>query len=269
VIRIRRLTKQYGDNAVLRGVDLDAAAGEFVVVLGESGAGKSTLLRCVNRLAVADGGELNVDGMDAVQCADTRALRQRVAMIFQHHNVVPRLSALKNVLTGRLGAVSTLASVMHFFSREDIALAHECLGRVGLAHKAHERTDSLSGGQMQRVGIARALAQRPKLILADEPVASLDPQTSRKVLQYLHDASRDLGITVLCNLHQVDYAREFADRIVGLAQGRVVFDGAPQAMGPDDIDRIYMPQPVFDRKDTASNPAALGMPAMAGTQGRT
>jgi phosphonate transport system ATP-binding protein len=269
VIRIRRLTKQYGDNAVLRGVDLDAAAGEFVVVLGESGAGKSTLLRCVNRLAVADGGELKVDGMDAVQCADTRALRQRVAMIFQHHNVVPRLSALKNVLTGRLGAVSTLASVMHFFSREDIALAHECLGRVGLAHKAHERTDSLSGGQMQRVGIARALAQRPKLILADEPVASLDPQTSRKVLQYLHDASRDLGITVLCNLHQVDYAREFADRIVGLAQGRVVFNGAPQAMGPDDIDRIYMPQPVFDRKDTASNPAALGMPAMAGTQGRT
>jgi phosphonate transport system ATP-binding protein len=269
VIRIRRLTKQYGDNAVLRGVDLDAAAGEFVVVLGESGAGKSTLLRCVNRLAVADGGELKVDGMDAVQCADTRALRQRVAMIFQHHNVVPRLSALKNVLTGRLGAVSTLASVLHFFSREDIALAHECLGRVGLAHKAHERTDSLSGGQMQRVGIARALAQRPKLILADEPVASLDPQTSRKVLQYLHDASRDLGITVLCNLHQVDYAREFADRIVGLAQGRVVFNGAPQAMGPDDIDRIYMPQPVFDRKDTASNPAALGMPAMAGTQGRT
>jgi phosphonate transport system ATP-binding protein len=269
VIRIRRLTKQYGDNAVLRGVDLDAAAGEFVVVLGESGAGKSTLLRCVNRLAVADGGELKVDGMDAVQCADTRALRQRVAMIFQHHNVVPRLSALKNVLTGRLGAVSTLASVLHFFSREDIALAHECLGRVGLAHKAHERTDSLSGGQMQRVGIARALAQRPKLILADEPVASLDPQTSRKVLQYLHDASRDLGITVLCNLHQVDYAREFADRIVGLAQGRVVFNGAPQALGPDDIDRIYMPQPVFDRKDTASNPAALGMPAMAGTQGRT
>eukprot|EP01036_Dinobryon_divergens_P059766 gene59766-79722_t len=182
---------------------------------------------------------------------DTRALRQRVAMIFQHHNVVPRLSALKNVLTGRLGAVSTLASVMHFFSRADIELAHECLGRVGLAHKAHERTDSLSGGQMQRVGIARALAQQPRLILADEPVASLDPQTSRKVLQYLHDASRDLGITVLCNLHQVDYAREFADRIVGLSQGRVVFDGAPQAMGQDDIDRIYMPQPAFQMKGAA------------------
>ena len=262
MIRIRQLTKRYGDNAVLRGVDFDAAPGEFVVVLGESGAGKSTLLRCVNRLAVADGGELNVDGMDAVQCADTRALRQRVAMIFQHHNVVPRLTALKNVLTGRLGAVSTLASVMHFFSRADIALAHECLARVGLAHKAHARTDSLSGGQMQRVGIARALAQQPRLILADEPVASLDPQTSRKVLQYLHDASRDLGITVLCNLHQVDYAREFADRIVGLSQGRVVFDGAPQAMGPDDIDRIYTPQPEPQRRD-AARAAALAVPSMA------
>jgi phosphonate transport system ATP-binding protein len=266
VIRIRQLTKRYGDNAVLRGVDLDAAPGEFVVVLGESGAGKSTLLRCVNRLAVADGGELTVDGMDAVNCADTRALRQRVAMIFQHHNVVPRLSALKNVLTGRLGAVSTLASVLHFFSRADIALAHECLGRVGLAHKANERTDSLSGGQMQRVGIARALAQQPRLILADEPVASLDPQTSRKVLQYLHDASRDLGITVLCNLHQVDYAREFADRIVGLSQGRVVFDGAPRAMGQDDIDRIYLPQPEPGRKDPA-RPRALAMPSMAGHGG--
>ena len=116
---------------------------------------------------------------------------------------------------------------------------------------------------MQRVGIARALAQRPRVILADEPVASLDPQTSRKVLQYLHDASRDLGITVLCNLHQVDYAREFADRIVGLAQGRVVFDGTPQALGQDDIDRIYLPQPALDRKHAAS-PAALSMPSMAG-----
>lgn len=266
MIRIRQLTKRYGDNAVLRGVDFDAAPGEFVVVLGESGAGKSTLLRCVNRLAVADGGELRVDGMDAVNCADTRALRRRVAMIFQHHNVVPRLSALKNVLTGRLGAVSTLASVMHFFSRADVALAHECLDRVGLAHKAHERTDSLSGGQMQRVGIARALAQQPRLILADEPVASLDPQTSRKVLQYLHDASRDLGITVLCNLHQVDYAREFADRIVGLSQGRVVFDGTPQAMGQDDIDRIYMPQPEPERQG-AVRPRALAVPSMAGHGG--
>ncbi|RYX97149.1 MAG: phosphonate ABC transporter ATP-binding protein [Comamonadaceae bacterium] len=246
MISIRALTKNYGDNAVLRGVDLDAAAGEFVVVLGESGAGKSTLLRCMNRLVVADGGELRIDGMDAVTCADARALRRQVAMIFQHHHVVPRLTALKNVLTGCLGSVNTLASVFHLFPRQDIELARECLARVGLAHKADARTDSLSGGQMQRVGIARALAQRPKVILADEPVASLDPQAARKVLQYLKDASRDLGITVLCNLHQVDYAREFADRIVGLARGRVVFDGLPGALGAVEIDRIYSQPPEHD-----------------------
>jgi phosphonate transport system ATP-binding protein len=160
-------------------------------------------------------------------------------MIFQHHNVVPRLSVLKNVLTGCLGAVSTLTSIMQLFRREEVALAMQCLERVELAHKARERTDSLSGGQMQRVGIARALAQRPKVILADEPVASLDPKTARLVLQYLRDATRELGITVLCNLHQVDYAREFGDRIVGLAHGKLVYDGTASSMTEDDLQRIY------------------------------
>ncbi|MEC5385140.1 phosphonate ABC transporter ATP-binding protein [Uliginosibacterium sp. H3] len=239
MIRIRQLTKQYGSNVVLRGIDMDAAPGEFVVVLGQSGAGKSTLLRCLNRLVTPDAGEVNVAGLDAVNNTDTLALRRQVAMIFQHHHVVPRLSVHKNVLTGRLGAVSTLSSIFQFFRREDVALAHECLARVGLAHKADARTDSLSGGQMQRVGIARALAQQPRLILADEPVASLDPRTARRVLQYLRDASRELGITVLCNLHQVDYACEFGDRIVGLAHGRVVFDGTPDTMSEADLQRIY------------------------------
>ncbi len=257
MIHVRQLTKRYGDNAVLRGIDLDAAAGEFVVVLGESGAGKSTLLRCMNRLVAADSGQLRLDGIDVMQCGDTRALRRRVAMIFQHHHVVPRLTALKNVLTGRLGAMSTLASVLHCFRDEDVALAHECLARVGLAHKAHERADALSGGQMQRVGIARALAQQPRVILADEPVASLDPHTSRKVLQYLRDASRDLGITVLCNLHQVDYARAFADRIVGLNGGRVVFDGAAGSLCQSAVDRIYRhPAGPADAGDIAPPPAA-------------
>ena len=239
MICARQLTKQYGSNAVLRGIDLDIQAGEFVVILGQSGAGKSTLLRCMNRLVQADTGELTVAGMDAVTCRDTRALRQQVAMIFQHHNVVPRLSVLKNVLTGRLGSVSTLASVLQLFRREDIDLAMHCLQRVELAHKAQERCDALSGGQMQRVGIARALAQRPQVILADEPVASLDPKTSRLVLQYLRDATRELGITVVCNLHQVDYAREFGDRIVGLAHGRMVYDGSPHGMTEADLQRIY------------------------------
>ncbi|MDH4652707.1 MULTISPECIES: phosphonate ABC transporter ATP-binding protein [unclassified Pseudomonas] len=239
MIRVRQLTKQYGSNAVLRGIDLDIEAGEFVVVLGQSGAGKSTLLRCINRLVQADSGSLEVAGIDAIGCRDTRALRRQVAMIFQHHNVVPRLSVLKNVLTGRLGSVSTLASVLQLFRREDLALAMDCLQRVELAHKAQERTDALSGGQKQRVGIARALAQRPRVILADEPVASLDPKTARLVLQYLRDASRELGITVVCNLHQVDYAREFGDRIVGLAHGRLVFDGDGASLTEADLQRIY------------------------------
>jgi phosphonate transport system ATP-binding protein len=260
VIRTRQLSKHYGRQAVLRGVDLDAAAGEFVVVLGQSGAGKSTLLRCINRLTCADSGVLEVDGIDAMRPGDTRALRRKVAMIFQHHHVVPRLTALKNVLTGRLGSVSVLGSCLHLFRRQDIALAHDCLARVGLAHKAHERSDALSGGQMQRVGIARALAQQPRVILADEPVASLDPHTARTVLQYLHDASRALGITVVCNLHQVDYARAFGDRIVGLAQGRVVFDGPPDALTAADIDRIYL-QPV-DGAAAGRAPAAAPL-AMA------
>ncbi|WBM37556.1 phosphonate ABC transporter ATP-binding protein [Alcaligenes faecalis] len=239
MIRLRGLNKSYGSNDVLCGVDMDAEAGEFLVVLGQSGAGKSTLLRCMNRLAQADTGEMSVAGIDAMSAQDTRALRRQVAMIFQHHDVVPRLSVLRNVLTGRLGAVPVWSSILQLFSRADIALAKECLERVGLAHKAQARTDSLSGGQRQRVGIARALAQRPRIILADEPVASLDPKTARLVMRYLHDASRELGITVVCNLHQVDYAREFADRIVGLAHGRVVYNGAPDLMTEDGLARIY------------------------------
>lgn len=239
MISIRQLTKHYGPNPVLRGIDLDVAAGEFVVVLGQSGAGKSTLLRCINRLVQADSGTLTVAGIDALTCRDTNALRRQAAMIFQHHNVVPRLSVLKNVLTGCLGSVSTLTSIMQLFRREELALAMQCLERVELAHKAHERTDALSGGQMQRVGIARALAQRPKVILADEPVASLDPKTARLVLQFLRDATRELGITVLCNLHQVDYAREFGDRIVGLAHGKLVYDGNASSMNEADLQRIY------------------------------
>lgn len=239
MISISQLTKHYGDNPVLRGIDLKVSAGEFVVILGQSGAGKSTLLRCINRLVQADSGTLTVAGIDAITCRDTSILRRQAAMIFQHHNVVPRLSVLKNVLTGCLGNVSTLTSIMQLFSRENVALAMHCLERVELTHKAHERTDALSGGQMQRVGIARALAQRPKVILADEPVASLDPKTARLVLQYLRDATRELGITVLCNLHQVDYAREFGDRIVGLAHGRLVYDGDASNMTEEDLQRIY------------------------------
>ncbi|MHC6225800.1 phosphonate ABC transporter ATP-binding protein [Pseudomonas sp. X10] len=246
MIRIERLTKTYHDNPVLRGIDLDIEAGEFVVILGQSGAGKSTLLRCMNRLAQADSGSLQVAGLDAMLAGNQLELRRRVAMIFQHHNVVPRLSVLKNVLTGRLGYTSTLASILQLFRHEDISLARECLRRVELEHKAEVRTDTLSGGQMQRVGIARALAQRPQVILADEPVASLDPKTAQLVMHYLREATRTLGITLVCNLHQVDLALEFGDRIIGLANGRLVFDGHREQLDDVALQRIYHSQPASE-----------------------
>jgi phosphonate transport system ATP-binding protein len=239
MIHIRNLRKSYGNNHVLHGIDLDVKAGEFVVMLGLSGAGKSTLLRCLNGLNRPDGGTLKVGDIDLMQKHSRRELARHVAMVFQHHNLVPRLSVRKNVLTGRLGQVGTLASMLQFFQRSDIALAESCLERVGLAHKADERTEDLSGGQMQRVGIARALAQQPEVILADEPVASLDPKTARSVLHYLREATREMGVAVVCNLHQVDYAREFGDRVVGLAQGRVVFNGPAHALDSAALDAIY------------------------------
>ncbi|GEQ76947.1 phosphonates import ATP-binding protein PhnC [Comamonas testosteroni] len=239
MISIRNLRKSYGSNHVLHGIDMDVKAGEFVVMLGLSGAGKSTLLRCMNGLNQPDSGQLQVGGIDLMQRHSRRELARHVAMVFQHHNLVQRLSVRKNVLTGRLGQVGTLASVLQLFKQSDIALADACLQRVGLAHKADERTGALSGGQMQRVGIARALAQQPQVILADEPVASLDPKTARSVLQYLRDATRELGIAVVCNLHQVDYAREFGDRIVGLSQGRMVFDGVPAMLDEAALNAIY------------------------------
>jgi len=262
VIKIRGLTKRYGDFEALKGIDLDVAPGEFLVVLGPSGAGKSTLLRCINRLAEPTRGDIHIDGRLATSdAASLRKLRRQVAMIFQHYNVVPRLSVQKNVLTGRLGAVPSVLSWLQLFPRKDVQIARECLRRVELEEKAELRTDTLSGGQKQRVGIARALAQQPKIILADEPVASLDPKTSRTVLQYLKQASRELGITVVCNLHQIEYAREFGERIVGVSAGRVVFEGGPTELTDEVLHRIY---PGLDAGETpASSPARHDVPAAA------
>ena len=240
MIRIEGLSKHYGSVQALQHVDLTVERGEFLVILGASGAGKSTLLRCINRLAEPTTGSVWVDGqMCTSNRAGLRAVRRDVAMIFQHYNVVPRLSVLKNVLTGRLGRMPALASWIQLFPQQDISIARQCLRRVELDEKADSRTDKLSGGQKQRVGIARALAQQPKVILADEPVASLDPKTSRTILNYLRQTSQQDGITVVCNLHQVDYAREFGSRIVGVAGGRIVFDGPPSELDDQALARIY------------------------------
>lgn len=240
MIEIKGLTKKYGDFEALSEINLSVAQGEFLVVLGPSGAGKSTLLRCINRLTEPSAGEIIVCGqVSSSDSASLRRLRCNVAMIFQHYNVVPRLMVLKNVLTGRLGSMPSFLSLLQIFPQKDIEIAKQCLKRVELSDKAKLRTDTLSGGQKQRVGIARALAQNPKVILADEPVASLDPKTSRTVLNYLKQASSDLGIAVICNLHQVDYAKEFAQRIVGVSAGKIVYDGPPEGLTDEILQIIY------------------------------
>jgi phosphonate transport system ATP-binding protein len=240
MIQVRGLTKSYGSFAALRGVDLTVSAGELCVVLGPSGAGKSTLLRCLNRLTEPTAGEILIGGRGAPRNrGELRELRQHIGMIFQDHNLVARLSVLKNVLTGRLAGMPGLPAVLQLFPRKDVEIALEALRRVALADRALDRADRLSGGQQQRVGIARALAQQPQVILADEPVASLDPKTARVVLDDLRRAAHELGIAVLCNLHQVEYALEFADRIVGIGAGEVVFEGRPGDLTPAALTRIY------------------------------
>ena len=262
MIRIRNLSKRYGDFEALHHIDLTVSKGEFVVILGASGAGKSTLLRCINHLTEPTTGEIQVDGVESRgDRPGLRRLRRDVAMIFQHYNVVPRLSVLKNVLTGRLSAMPAVLSWFQMFPQEDINIASESLRRVGLEAKADVRTDTLSGGQKQRVGIARALAQRPKVILADEPVASLDPKTSRSVLSCLREASRESGITVICNLHQVDYALEFGERIIGVAGGRIVFEGRPDELTEEALHRIY-PEGI-ETPAQAEQPAAAMQAAVA------
>jgi phosphonate transport system ATP-binding protein len=244
MIEIRGLVKNYGAGgaiAALKGIDLKIAAGEFVALVGPSGAGKSTMLRCINRLTVPSAGEVVIDGVSFAASGrrDLRELRRSAAMIFQQHNLVRRLSVLKNVLVGRMAGLPALPTMFHLFPDVDVRIAMHCLEQVNLEHKAQARADTLSGGEQQRVGIARALAQQPKIMLADEPVASLDPKTSRVVLTYLKRICKESNIAALCNLHQIDYALEFGERIVGLAAGEIVYDGAPAGVTQDVVRRIY------------------------------
>ncbi|MCL4471938.1 MAG: phosphonate ABC transporter ATP-binding protein [Gammaproteobacteria bacterium] len=228
-----------GGMTALHPSSLHFRQGEFTVLLGASGAGKSTLLRCLNQLTPPSGGSITVEGLGSLD--NRRRLyehRKRTGMIFQQHQLIGRQSALANVLLGRIGYHSALRSMFPLpLAERRIAL--ECLERVGLLHKALERADRLSGGQQQRVGIARALAQQPRLMLGDEPVASLDPATSHNVLAQLQRIGREDGITTVVSLHQVDLAQAYADRVIGLAHGRVVFDGAPSGLTPAVLQAIY------------------------------
>lgn len=222
-IRIARLTKRYGDTAILDDLSLRVSPGEIVALLGSSGAGKTTLFRCITRLVAADDGEIVVSGQPMHALDDRRLARARngIGLIFQQFNLVRRLSARDNVLVGQLASTPTWRVLLRRFAGAQRQEALAALDRVGLLAQAYQRADRLSGGQQQRVAIARVLAQHCRVILADEPVASLDPASAVRILSLLRDVARERGITVLCSLHQVEYASAFADRVISLVDGRI------------------------------------------------
>ncbi|MBC7944602.1 MAG: phosphonate ABC transporter ATP-binding protein [Burkholderiales bacterium] len=237
------MTKAFGPRRALDGVSFDVDSGEFVALLGPSGAGKTTLFRCITGLARPDRGSVQLanDENRGETRGSRRCERRRVAVVFQQFNLISRLTALQNVLAGRLGFVPVWRGFLRCFSRADRILALECLDRVGLLGHAGQRADTLSGGQQQRVAIARALAQRAEVVLADEPVASLDPQASAGILELLRGICQENNVAVICSLHQVHLAREYADRIIGLDQGRIVVDVPAAAFDGGAISRLYQP----------------------------
>ena len=242
VIRFDDVSVTYrGGVQALRNVDLRVDDGEFVVVVGLSGAGKSTLLRALNGLVPATSGSITIDGTEVVGAgaAELRVIRSQIGMIFQTFNLVHRTSVLNNVLMGRLSAVPAWRSTLGLWPSAEREAALQALERVGIVEKAYVRASNLSGGQQQRVGIARALAQEPAVMLADEPVAALDPVTSRQVMGDLLRINREMGITTLVNLHFLDLAREFGRRLVGLRDGEVVFDGDISDVTDDTFQEIY------------------------------
>jgi len=243
MLSVHKVTKIYEGTAfrALDEVTFDVPKGQFLAVIGLSGSGKSTLLRCINRLIDPTSGRILFDGLDVTAANDSelRRIRRRIGMVFQHFNLVHRSSVLTNVLAGRLGYVNPAWSFLNRFPPEDVANAHKQLARVGLSEKADNRADELSGGQQQRVGIARALMQEPDMILADEPVASLDPVLAHSIMQYLEQINKEDGVTVLCSLHFLDLVHRYADRVVALNQGQLVFDGPPKEIDDQKFKDIY------------------------------
>jgi phosphonate transport system ATP-binding protein len=239
---LRDLSKEYvRGKPVLRGVSVKFAPSGVTAIIGPSGTGKSTLIRCVNRLVEPTGGEILFLGQDLAKLrgAALRAARRRIGMVFQEYNLVERLSAIENVLCGRLGYVAPWRAWLRKFPGEDVDMAFDLLEAVGLADRARQRADALSGGQRQRIGIARALMQRPDLLLADEPTSSLDPKTSVEIMELMSDLCGRRGIPVIVNIHNVELAKRFAQRMIGMSQGEVVFDGGPAELGDQHLKRIY------------------------------
>ena len=242
MLRIEDLSKTYANGTqALKGVSFNVQAGEFVVILGKSGSGKSTLLRCINRLVEPTGGRIFMGEQEVTGASprQLRRLRGKIGMIFQQYNLVTRLSVLTNVLTGRLGFLSSWAGCINYFSHDSILRAQDKLQALGLDEKGGQRADTLSGGQQQRVGIARMLMQHPEIILADEPVSSLDPVTSISIMDILRDINKKEGVTILCNLHLPELAREYGDRVLALKDGQMVYDGGPENLDQAMAGKIY------------------------------
>lgn len=242
MLKVENLTKIYeGGVLALDDVSFEVPDGQFLVIIGLSGSGKSTLLRCINRLIEPTAGRILWNGEDitAASQEEMRLIRRRIGMVFQSFNLVHRSSVLTNVLTGRLGYVNPALSLLNRFPKSDIDKGLKQLARVGIEEKAHQRADELSGGQQQRVGIARALMQDPQMILADEPVASLDPVLAHSIMQHLEQINREDHVTVLCSLHFLDLVHRYADRVIALNEGRLVFEGHPKEIDDAKFKDIY------------------------------
>jgi len=242
VLKVDNLTKVYeGGVKALTNVSFEVQPGQFLAIIGLSGSGKSTLLRCINRLIEPTAGKITWDGVDitAAPQEELRRIRRRIGMVFQQFNLVHRSKVITNVLAGRLGYVNPALSLFNRFPQADMKRALQQLDRVGLAEKAWSRADELSGGQQQRVGIARAMVQEPQMILADEPVASLDPVLAHGIMQYLEDINKSGHVTTLCSLHFLDLVHRYADRAIALNDGFLVFDGAPDEIDDAKFKEIY------------------------------
>jgi phosphonate transport system ATP-binding protein len=242
MLEVEHLTKIYdGGVLALEDVSFEVPDGQFLAVIGLSGSGKSTLLRCINRLIEPTEGRITWNGEDITNASqeDLRRIRRRIGMVFQHFNLVERSKVLTNVLSGRLGYTNPAMSLINRYSKEDVERAFAQLDRVGLREKAKNRADTLSGGQQQRVGIARAMIQAPELILADEPVASLDPVLAHSIMQYLETINDKDDVTVLCSLHFLDLVHRYADKAIALNEGRLVFEGPPSEIDDEKFKEIY------------------------------
>lgn len=242
MLKIEKLSKTYDSGTyALQDVSLVIDPGEFVVVLGKSGSGKSTLLRCINRLVEPTSGRifLNETEITGASPSRLRELRKKIGMVFQQYNLVERFSVQTNVLSGKLASMSNIASLLNLFPEADVEKSRQVLNRLGLAGKDLKRSDKLSGGQQQRVGLARALMQNPQMILADEPVSSLDPVTSNQIMDLLTEFNEKDGMAVICNLHLPSLAKAYGSRIIVLSKGRIVYDGSPTDLSEDKLNSFY------------------------------